>query len=131
MCSVILVNACLLRECASTIFCDPGKNTVTRTEPFDVVANGNNFTGEFVAEHKREFRPLDCAKLPLSELEIYRVETRSAYINKNIAWPRSRCRDIHQMRAVRTAVMLESVCAHWSPCLRFKRLITTSPFGLN
>jgi hypothetical protein len=49
--SVILVDTCLLRECATTIPCDPGKHSVTHAEPFDVSANGNNFTREFVAEH--------------------------------------------------------------------------------
>ena len=49
--SVIVVDACLLGECASTILRDPGKHTITHTEPFDVATNGNNFTREFVAEH--------------------------------------------------------------------------------
>jgi hypothetical protein len=55
--SVILIDARLLSERASTFFCDPGKHTVAYVEPFDVVANGNNFTREFVAEHKRKLWP--------------------------------------------------------------------------
>jgi hypothetical protein len=49
--SVILADACLLGECASTILRDPGKHTITHAEPFDVATNGNNVTCEFVAEH--------------------------------------------------------------------------------
>jgi hypothetical protein len=123
--SVVLVDACLLGECASTFLRDPGKHTVTHAEPFGVAANGNNFACEFVAQHKRKPWPQDCAKLPLSELEIYRVQTRSAYCNENIAWPRRRCRDIHQQRAIGTAIMLENVCAHESP--RSGRTIASSP----
>jgi hypothetical protein len=112
--SVNLVDACLLCECASTLLCDPGKHTITHMEPFDVAANGNNFARKFVAEHKRKLWPQDCAKLPLPELEIYRVQTCSAYFNENIAWPRRRCPDIHQPGAFRAAVMLETICAHQS-----------------
>jgi hypothetical protein len=110
--SMILADACLRCECASTILGDPGKHPVTHMEPFDVAANGNNFAREFVAQHKRKIWPQDCAKLALSELEIYRVQTRSAYFNENIAWPWHMCRDIHQPRAFRAAVMLKNVCAH-------------------
>src|ERR1700692_4893268 len=124
--SVILVDACLLCECAGTILCDPGKHPVTHTEPFDVAANGNDFPRKFVAEHKRKLWPLDCAKFPFSEFEIYRVQTRSAHGNENIARPPRRCRDIHQLRAFRPAIMLENICAHESPCSGYER-ITTSP----
>jgi hypothetical protein len=123
--SVILVDASLLCECAGTILCDPGKHTVTHPEPFDVAANGNNFPRKFVAEHKRKLWAQDCAKLPLSEFEIYRVQTGRAHDNENIAWPRRRCRDIHQQGAFRATVMLENVCAHESPNPR--RGIATSP----
>jgi hypothetical protein len=105
----------LLGECAKTTLCDPGKHTITHAEPFDLVTDGNNFTREFVAEHQRKLWPQDCAQLPLSELEIYRIQTRSAYFDENIVWPRRRGRDIHQQRAFRTAVMLENVSAHASP----------------
>jgi hypothetical protein len=111
---VNLVDAYLLCECASTFLCDPGKHTITHIEPFDVATNGNNFAREFVAQHKRKPWPQDCAKLTLSELEIYRVQTRSAYFNENIAWPWRRCRDFHQPGAFRAAVMLKNVCAHQS-----------------
>src|SRR5450631_3195220 len=104
--SVNLVDTCLLCECAGTILCDPGKHTITHMEPFDVAANGNDFAREFVAQHKRKPWPQDCAKLPLSELEIDRVQTRSAYFNKNIPWPRHGCREIHQPRTFRAAIML-------------------------
>src|SRR5947207_1414547 len=97
--SVILIDASLLCECASAVLCDPGKHPVTYAEPFDVATNGNNFASEFVAEHKPKPWPWDYAKLPLSEFEIYRIQTRSAHDNENIAWPRRRCRDIHQQRA--------------------------------
>src|ERR1700730_1457640 len=114
--SAILVDACLLCECASTVLCDPGKHTVTHAEPFDVAANGNDFPREFVAEHKRKLWPQDCAKLPLSEFEIYRVQTRGAHLDENIARLRRRCRNIHEPRAFRAAVMLENVCAHEHLC---------------
>jgi hypothetical protein len=75
----------LLRERASPILCDPSKHTVTHAEPCDVAANSNDFTGELVAEHKRKLWSQDSAKLPLSELEVYRVQARRAHVNKNIA----------------------------------------------
>ena len=69
---------------------DPGKHAVPHVKPSDLAANGNNFAREFVTQHKRKPWPQDRAKLPLSELEIKRVQTCSAYINENIAWPRHR-----------------------------------------
>jgi hypothetical protein len=55
--SVILVDACLLSECASTVLRDPGKHTVTHAEPFDAATNGDNFTSKFVAEHQWKLWP--------------------------------------------------------------------------
>jgi hypothetical protein len=71
---------------------------------------------EFVAEHKWKLGPQDCAELSLSELEIHRVQTRSAYVNENIARPRRRRRDIHQLRSFGATVMLENISAHESCC---------------
>jgi hypothetical protein len=82
-------------ECASTILRDPGKHTIPHAEPFDVAANGNDLTGEFVAKHERKLWPQDCAQLPVSELEIDRVQTRSPHLDENVAGPWRRCRDIH------------------------------------
>jgi hypothetical protein len=83
-------------------------------EPFDFAANGNDFAREFVAKHKRKLWPHDCTQLPLSELEIYRVQARRPYFNEKIARPRHRYRDIHQHRAFWTAIMLQNVGAHGS-----------------
>jgi hypothetical protein len=114
--SIILVDAGLLCEGASPILCNPGKHTITHMESFDVAAYGNHFTRKLVAQHERKPWPQDGAKLALSELEIDRVQTRSVHFNENIARPRRRCRDIHQLRTFGAAVMLENVCAHESPC---------------
>jgi hypothetical protein len=118
--SVIFVDACLLCECAGTFLRDPGKYTVTHPESFDVAANGNDFTREFVAEHKRKPWPVDSAKLPLSELEIDRVQASRAHCNENIARPRPGCWDVCQPRPFGAAVTLENVCAHDFPCSGFQ-----------
>jgi hypothetical protein len=47
----------LLRECATTILCDPGKHTVTHVPPFDVAADCNNNTCEFIAELEGKLGP--------------------------------------------------------------------------
>src|SRR4029077_7018033 len=107
ICGEILVDAGLLGECACTILRNPGEHTVTDVEPFDFAANGNDFAREFVAKHKRKLWPHDCTQLPLSELEIYRVQARRPYFNEKIARPRHRYRDIHQHRAFWTAIMLQ------------------------
>ena len=101
-----------MRECTGTILRDSGKHTITHAEPVDLATNGNDYTRQFIAEDKRKLWPLDCAKLPFSELKVYRVQTRSAYFNENITCARRGCRDILQPRALRAAVMLENVCAH-------------------
>ena len=127
--SVILVDTCLLCECASTILCDRGKHTVTHAEPFDVAANGNNFNRKLAPSTNGSFS-VGLGEAFSSEVEIYRVQTRSPYYDENIAWPRRRCRDFRQPRAFRAAVMLENVCAHQSYMLRV-RGYHHSPPGLN
>jgi hypothetical protein len=87
---VILVEACLLCECAGTILADPAKHTLTRAEPLHVAANGDNFARKFIAEHKWKRRPLDGTKLSLPELKIDRVQAGGAHDNKDLAWPRGR-----------------------------------------
>jgi hypothetical protein len=94
--SVSLVDRGVFCECSTTILCDPSKHAVTDAKPFDVAANRNNFAREFVAQHKRKLWPHDCAKLSFSELEIDRVQTRSAYFDENFTCLRRQCRDIHQ-----------------------------------
>lgn len=88
---MILVDACLLREMRQHDLLRPGKHAVTHAEPCDVAANGNDFTREFIAEHKRKFWSQDCAELPLSELEVYRVQARGAHasarISRGAIWP--------------------------------------------
>jgi hypothetical protein len=85
--SMKLVGACLLCECATAILCDPGKYPVTSTEPFHVAADRNDFTSEFVAQHKRQCWSQDCAKLPLSEFEIDWVQPRSVTSMRRVPGP--------------------------------------------
>src|ERR1700758_2442904 len=110
--SVSLVDTGLFCECSTTILCDPSIHAVTDAEPSDVAANRNNFAREFVAQHKRKLWPHDCTKLSFSELEIDRVQTRSAYFDENVAWPGPRCRDIHQAGAFGVNVALKNICTH-------------------
>src|ERR1700751_4512281 len=102
-----LVDACLFCEGAATFLCKPGKHTVTHAEPLDVAANSNDFAREFVAQHERKLWPIYCAKLPLSELEINRVQSGSAYADENIAWPWRRCCNLRQLRPFSAAVVGE------------------------
>jgi hypothetical protein len=106
------VDAGLLRESATTILGDAGEHAVTDAEPFDVAADRDDFAGQFVAQHERKPWPVDDAKLALPELEIDRVQSRSAYVHKDIGWSRSGCRNVREPRAVRAAVAMENISAH-------------------
>lgn len=124
MCSIILIDTCLVGKCTGAVLGDPGKYAVPCAKSRDIAADGDDFAREFVAKHEGQTRPQDGPQLSLPEFEINRVQARSACGNKNIARARYRRRDIHQLPAVRTAVLLKNICAHVSSTLLEDYLIS-------
>ncbi len=110
---VSLVDAGLLCESAATILGNAGEHTLTHAEASDVAADGDDFAGKFVAQHERKLWPVDDAKLALAELEIDRVQSRSAYVHEDIAWSRNGSGNVGQPRTVSATIAVEDVGAHY------------------
>jgi hypothetical protein len=92
--SVIFTDGRLLCEGAKAILLDTGEHPVAQGEPFDVLANTNDFASEFVAEHEQKLRPVNGPRLPLPELDIHGVQARRTHSDENVAGPWRRRRDI-------------------------------------